>query len=113
MDTLIPVWETLVFVVLPLWVIAGFADYLCHRATEIEHASGARESALHWLLLGEVAVPMLAAVFLEVNAAVMAFMIMFLIAHEFTSWLDLQLAIHTRKVPAVEQQVHSLLEVLP
>ncbi|MBV9045849.1 MAG: diguanylate cyclase, partial [Alphaproteobacteria bacterium] len=37
---LTPVWDVLVYVVLPLWVLAGFADYLCHRATHIEHANG-------------------------------------------------------------------------
>jgi len=28
MDTLAPVWDILVYVVLPMWVLAGFADYL-------------------------------------------------------------------------------------
>ncbi|MBV9990533.1 MAG: hypothetical protein JOZ72_04495 [Alphaproteobacteria bacterium] len=110
---LAPVWDVLVYVVLPLWVLAGFADYLCHRATDIEHASGPRESAIHWLMLGEVGVPLLAAVFLKVNALVMAVMIVFLVAHEITGNLDLKLAMRTRYVSPVEQQIHSLLEILP
>jgi hypothetical protein len=113
METLTPVWEILVYVVLPLWVLAGFADYLCHRASDIEHANGAKESLIHWLMLGEVGVPLLAAVFLKVNALVMAVMIVALIAHEITGYLDLRLAMRTRYVSALEQQIHSLLEVLP
>jgi hypothetical protein len=113
MDSLKPVWDVLVFLVLPLWVLAGFTDYLCHRATDIEHANGAKESVLHWLMLGETGLPVLAAAFLQVNALVMIFMIVGLVAHELTGWVDLQLAMRTRKVTAFEQQVHSLLEVLP
>jgi hypothetical protein len=108
-----PVWAVLMFFVLPLWVVAGFADYLCHRASDIEHASGAKESALHWPMVGEVGLPLLAAVFLKVNALVIGLAILCLIAHEFTGWLDLQLAMRTRKVTAFEQQVHSVLEVMP
>jgi hypothetical protein len=113
METFDAVRQVLLFIVLPLWLAAGFADYLCHRATRIEHANGARESVLHWLMLGEVGVAVLAAVFLKVNALVLAFMILCLVAHEITTHLDLQLAIRTRKVTALEQQVHSFLEVMP
>lgn len=113
MDTLKPAWDVLVYVILPLWVLAGSADYLCHRVTDIEHANGIRESALHWLLLAETGVPILAAVFLEVNALVLGFAFLCLIAHTITTHIDLNVAIATRKVLALEQQVHSLLEVLP
>jgi hypothetical protein len=30
----------LMYFVLPVWLAAGFADYLCHRATCIETTSG-------------------------------------------------------------------------
>jgi hypothetical protein len=113
MNTLAPLWDVLIYVILPLWVLAGFADYVCHRATDIEDATGAKESALHWLMLGEVGVPLLAAVFLKINALVMVVMIVCLVAHELTGYLDLQLAMRTRYVSALEQQIHSLLEVLP
>jgi hypothetical protein len=113
MGTLAPVWNVLVYVVLPLWVLAGFGDYLCHRATDIEHANGAKESVLHWLMLGETGVPILVAVFFKVDALVLGFGLLCLIAHEITGYFDLKLAMATRKVTALEQQIHSLLEVLP
>ena len=53
-------WNVLVFVVLPLWLAAGFSDYLCHRAAHIGRANGARESLLHWLMLAEIGLPLLA-----------------------------------------------------
>jgi hypothetical protein len=101
------------YIVLPLWVLAGFADYCCHRLTDIEHANGVKESLLHWLMLGEVGVPLLAAVFLKIDALLFAFMMLCLVAHEITGYVDLKLAMATRRVSAFEQQVHSLLEVLP
>jgi hypothetical protein len=108
-----PVWDILVYVVLPLWVLAGFADYLCHRAAGIEHANGVKESTIHWLMLGEVGVPLLMAVFLKINAFIMLVMFVALIAHEITGYIDLQIATQTRRVSVIEQQIHSLLEVLP
>lgn len=59
----------LMYVVLPLWLAAGFADYLCHRASRIAETSGWKESLLHLLQFAELAVPVLAALFLEINAA--------------------------------------------
>jgi hypothetical protein len=57
----------LMYFALPLWLAAGFADYLCHRATSIETTSGWKESLLHLLQFGEMAIPVLAAIFLEIN----------------------------------------------
>ena len=47
----------LMYVVLPLWLAAGFADYICHRASHIERTSGWKESVLHLVQFGEMAVP--------------------------------------------------------
>lgn len=103
----------LLYVVLPAWVLAGFGDYLCHRALRIEHANGIRETALHWLMLAEIGVAALAATFLHIDAAVMLFIFACLVAHEVTTYFDLKLATTTRFVPPVEQQIHSFLEILP
>jgi hypothetical protein len=47
--------NVLMYFVLPLWLAAGFADYLCHRAAHIKTTSGAKESLLHLLQFGEMA----------------------------------------------------------
>jgi hypothetical protein len=103
----------LMYFILPVWLAAGFADYLCHRASSIETTSGIKESLLHLLQFAEMAVPTLAAIFLEINALVILTMIVCLIAHEGTAIWDVSYANATRKVTPAEQHVHSFLEMLP
>jgi ABC-type spermidine/putrescine transport system permease subunit I len=103
----------LMYFVLPLWLAAGFADYLCHRAAAIEVTSGWKESLLHLLQLGEMGVPTLAAIFFEINALVIATMIVCLIAHELTAFWDVNYAYRMREITPIEQHVHSFLEMLP
>lgn len=107
------VWNILVWVVMPLWVTAGFLDYLCHRRSDIEDAAGTRESLIHWLMLAEVMLPLGLAVFFRINALLLALMIVCLVAHEMTGYFDLKLAMATRQVTVFEHQVHSALEILP
>lgn len=103
----------LMYFVLPLWLAAGFADYLCHRAAHIEQTSGWKESALHLLQFAEMAVPVLAALFLEITSGVIVLMIVFLILHQATALWDVRYAAATREVTPLEQHVHSYLEMLP
>src|SRR5216110_2925027 len=56
------------YFVIPIWMAAGLADWLCHRASDIEHTGGVLESLLHLLMLAEVGVPTLGALFLEVTS---------------------------------------------
>ena len=65
----------LMYFILPIWLLAGFADWLCHRAAHIETTTGAKESMLHLLMFAELGLPLLAAIFLQVNAGIIAFMI--------------------------------------
>jgi hypothetical protein len=103
----------LMYFVLPVWLAAGFADYLCHRAASIETTSGPKESLLHLLQFAEMAVPTLAAIFLEINALIILIMIVCLILHEATAIWDVSYAYQTRTVTPTEQHVHSFLEMLP
>jgi hypothetical protein len=103
----------LMYFVLPVWLAAGFADYLCHRAASIETTSGPKESLLHLLQFAEMAVPTLAAIFLEINALIILIMIVCLILHEATAIWDVSYAYQTRAVTPTEQHVHSFLEMLP
>jgi len=108
------VWNILVYVVLPLWVLAGFLDYLCHRVSD-RYGKGVlpQESLIHWLMVGEMAVPLLLAVFFRINALILVIMLIALIAHEITGYFDLKLAMATRKVTIFEHQVHRALDILP
>jgi hypothetical protein len=103
----------LMYFILPVWLLAGFADWLCHRASHIETTSGAKESMLHLLLFAEIGLPLLAAIFLQINAGIIAFMIVAFLIHEATSLWDVSYAVTRREVTPLEQQVHSFLEMLP
>lgn len=103
----------LLYFILPLWLAAGFSDYLCHRASNIEITSGYKESLIHLLMFSEVALPLLAAIFFEINALVIALMIAGFIAHQLTALWDVSFASDKRYVSPFEQQIHSLLEILP
>jgi hypothetical protein len=60
-----------------------------------------------------MAVPTLAAMFLEINALIILVMIVCLILHEATAMWDVSYANKTREVAPIEQHVHSFLEMLP
>ena len=60
-----------------------------------------------------MAVPVLAAIFLEINALIILIMIIALLLHEATAIWDVRYAYATRTVAPVEQHVHSVLEMLP
>lgn len=103
----------LLYFILPLWLAAGFADWCCHRAADIANTAGTRESLLHMLMLAQIGAPALAALLLEINAAVLLFSLAMLVAHEATAWWDVSFASRHRHIAPFEQHMHSLLEVLP
>lgn len=103
----------LVFGLFPAWLAAGFADWLCHRSAGIEQTSGPRESRLHFLLQLEIAVPVIAALFFEINALLLAIMTVAVLAHTATSLWDTYIAQPRRHISPLEQHVHSWLEMLP
>src|SRR3954454_23166931 len=90
--------SVLMYFILPLWLAAGFADYLCHRATHIETTSGAKESLLHLLQFAEMGVPILAAMLLEINALIILLMIVCFVLHEATAMWDLSYATGKREI---------------
>ncbi|MFV3131338.1 hypothetical protein [Niveispirillum sp. KHB5.9] len=108
-----PTTLLLLYFVVPVWFLAGFADWLCHRATDIEHTAGPKESLLHLLMYAEVAVPLLACLFLDINALVILTMIAAFLLHEATALWDVSYAVSRRVVTPLEQHVHSFLEMVP
>jgi hypothetical protein len=103
----------LLYFILPLWLLAGVADWLCHRAARIERTTGAKETLLHLLMFVEVGVPLAAAIFLQVNAAIFLLMIAGFLVHEATALWDVTYAVSAREVTPLEQHVHSFLELIP
>jgi hypothetical protein len=98
---------------LPLWLMFGVADWWRHRVTFIEATSGWRESGLHLLLIGETGLAVLAAMWFEINALILAICILAFLAHEITTNLDVGFASHRRMITAGEQRVHDYLTAIP
>jgi hypothetical protein len=103
----------LMYVVYPVWVAAGFADWACHRATGIAVTSGLKENLLHWLMYAEIGVGMAAVAFFEIDAAVLAIVLAVFVVHQLTVYWDLDYSTLRRDVGPFEQMVHSFLELLP
>jgi hypothetical protein len=101
------------FVVLPLWIAAGFADYLCHRAARIQENSGTPESLLHLIQFGLVGVPLTLGLFLRPNAGFFLLGAVCILLHHAVAYIDVRYANGTRTVAPREQMVHSFLELLP
>jgi hypothetical protein len=99
--------------IFPLWLAAGGADWLCHRRSRIEETSGTRESWLHVVAFFEVALPVVAALFLEMTALLIVVTGAAVFAHMATSLLDTSYSQPRRHISPLEQQVHSHLEMLP
>jgi hypothetical protein len=106
-------WNLLLWGALPLWLLAGAADWWCHRRTGIACTSGPRESLLHLLLFVEIALPLGLALWFETTAAMLVFLAAGVAAHMLTSWWDTTLAQPRRYIAPIEQMVHSWLEMLP
>ena len=103
----------LMYVVFPIWVAMGLADWACHRRTGIAITSGIKENLMHWLMYAEIGVGMLAVVLFEVNAALLAVVLAVFLVHEATVYWDLAYSSIRRDVDPAEQMVHSFLELLP
>ena len=103
----------LMYFVLPAWLAAGFADYLCHRAAHIERTSGWKEfvpapSAVR----GNGAADPRCAISLA-HTGIILLMIVCLLLHQATAMWDVSYAAATREVKPIEQHVHSVLEMMP
>jgi hypothetical protein len=101
------------YVVYPLWVVAGLADWATHRATGIAYTSGLKETLLHWVMYAEIGIGMLAVAYFETNAALLAIVLGVFLVHELTVYMDLDYSTLLRDVGPFEQMVHSFLELLP
>lgn len=113
MRSLDPEMLLLLYFVLPVWLIAGFCDWICHKKTHIETTAGLKETWIHILMFLEMGLPLLSALFLDINALIIGFMIVMFFLHEATALWDVSYAVTVRKVSPVEQHIHSFLEMVP
>jgi len=57
LDSASIVLNILLYVLLPLWGVAGLVDWFCHRATNIEETSGLLEALVHVLMGVQISIP--------------------------------------------------------
>ncbi len=101
------------YVVLPVWLAAGFLDYVWHRRTKIETTSGLSESLLHTVMMIEAGPAVMGALFLEVNAGVLAMLVSAAVLHELTAICDVVYTSPKRLIGPARQHTHSFLEMIP
>lgn len=105
--------NVILYVCLPLWVIVGFADYLCHRKSGIEHTTGIRESLFHVIMGAQMGLPVFLGLFFEINVLLLLLAFALLVFHVWVAHSDVAYAIDTRHITVWETHTHSFLEVLP
>jgi hypothetical protein len=101
------------YAIVPVWIASGFLDYIWHRRTHIETTSGFGESLIHSVMGAEATPVVLAPLFLEIDSDVLAWMIVLSIVHEATVLWDIWFTTPRRRIPAVEQIIHTFLEIPP
>lgn len=103
----------LMYVVMPVWSLAGFLDWLWHRQTKIETTSGTKESIMHLIMMAEAGAPILTGLFLEMNAGVLTLMAAGWLLHELTVAWDVKYTLSRRLIFTREQTTHSYMQTIP
>ena len=105
--------NVLLYVFLPLWGIAGFADWVCHRRTNIESTSGLFETFLHSLMGLQMAIPIILCLLFEINVLVLLICIGAWFFHELIAHWDIRYASPRREISIWEMHAHCYLGTLP
>jgi len=103
----------LLYFIMPVWLVAGIADWYCHRLSRIEETSGVKESFYHLVMMGEIGIPVLLGLLCKVNALVLLVMFFGWLTHAITAYLDAKYAVQHRHISTIEHHIHSFLEIIP
>lgn len=113
MDTALLLKNFLLFMLLPIWGIAGFVDWLCHRATRIEVTSGFKESLMHSVMGIQIGIPILLCLLYQINVLILLICLVTWVLHELVAHMDVHYASTRRKISIWEMHAHSYLATLP
>ena len=98
---------------LPLWGIAGFIDWCCHRATRVESTSGLKESLIHSLMGVQLGIPIALCLLFEVDVLLLLICILMWILHEVMAHWDVHYAAPLRRISIWEVHVHNYMATVP
>lgn len=98
---------------LPLWGVAGFIDWCCHRATKVESTSGLKESLVHSLMGIQLGIPILLCLLFEVNVLILLICVLMWLMHEVAAHWDVHYATPRRHISIWEVHVHNYMATVP
>jgi hypothetical protein len=98
---------------LPLWGIAGFIDWCCHRATKVESTSGLKESLIHSVMGVQLGIPILLCLTFEINVLILLLCLAMWLLHEVIAHWDVHYATPLRKISIWEVHVHNYMATVP
>jgi hypothetical protein len=98
---------------LPLWGIAGFIDWCCHRATKVESTSGIKESLVHSLMGIQLGIPIMLCLFFEMNVMILLVCVAMWLSHEVVAHWDVHYATPRRHISIWEVHVHNYMATVP
>ncbi|MCK8047393.1 diguanylate cyclase [Shewanella sp. 1CM18E] len=113
MDTSQLLINFLLFMLLPIWGIAGLADWFCHRATKIEHTSGVKETLMHSVMGIQIAIPLVLCLLYTVNVLILIICLFTWVLHEVVAHADVRYAAPKREISIWEMHAHNYLGTLP
>lgn len=96
-----------------LWLLAGCADFRCHRRSDLPHTSGLAESLLHVLQMGLMGTLVLAWLAARPFLPLLALSALLVLAHALAGYADTRTAWGRRPVTPLEQHIHSVLDAAP
>ena len=113
MDAEVLVLYVMLYVLLPLWGIAGMLDWWCHRKTNIEATSGLHEASIHCVMGIQIGLPVILSLLFEVNVLILILCFLVLITHELVAHYDVHFATGKREISIWEVHAHNYLATLP
>lgn len=97
-----------------IWLLAGLADFVCHRRTDLPFTSGVAESTTHLLELALLGVGVILVLAFDIGPSVLWVLLALVVAHAIVGYVDTRTAFaHRRVVLPVEQHIHSVLDMAP
>jgi len=105
--------KLMLYVLLPLWSVAGFADWMCHRHTRIETTSGLKESLMHSAMGIQVGIPIVLCLLFEINVLVLLICFAAWVLHELVAHWDVHYTSDMRHISIWEMHAHNYLATLP
>jgi hypothetical protein len=103
----------LVYGLYPVWLLAGAADYVCHRRSDMAHTSGLVEARLHVAQFITVAIVFFGAVLWQPTIFLVVVIGVAALAHLVLSYIDVAYTQRRRHISSLEQHVHAFMDVLP